>query len=73
MPSNEALFLLGNIDSLYKINKKLIYLQGVSQREIGGKFNLSQSYVSRVIKSMKLKFKAAYGDERRNRCDYISS
>lgn len=50
-----------------------LYLQGVSQRKIGEKFNLSQSYVNRIIKSMKLELKTAYGAKRGSKCDYISS
>lgn len=37
-----------------------LYLLGVRQKEIGEKFNLSQSYVSRLIKNMTTGFKAAY-------------
>lgn len=37
-----------------------LYLQGVKQREIARKFNISQSYVSRVIKRMNINIKSAY-------------
>lgn len=37
-----------------------LYLQGVKQREIAKKLNISQSYVSRVIKIMNINFKSAY-------------
>jgi RNA polymerase sporulation-specific sigma factor len=37
-----------------------LYLLGVRQKDIGEKFNLSQSYVSRLIKNMSTGFKSAY-------------
>lgn len=37
-----------------------LYLLGVKQRQIGQKFNISQSYVSRLIRNMSTSFKAAY-------------
>lgn len=37
-----------------------LYLLGVNQKQIGKKLNLSQSYVSRLIKSMSTGFRATY-------------
>ena len=67
--------ILKHLENSKALKKEIfkLYLQGVSQREIGEKFNFSQSYVSRIIRSMKLEFKLVYGAKRGSRCDYITS
>ncbi|MPM98502.1 hypothetical protein SDC9_145690 [bioreactor metagenome] len=57
------------IDEIIKLLKKVtskrsevfkLYLNGTKQRDIGKKLNLSQSYISRIIKNLCLELKAAY-------------
>ena len=54
--------ILAAIDNSKGLRSEIfkLYLQGVRQREIANEFNLSQSYVSRLIKNMNLEFQATY-------------